>query len=108
MMYCNALPAHAVPHHDTVGRNPQLPVIRRLGSCCSAATFFAAKAKFKRQEAAAAAPRGLVRRTLLCRGPLACATKKASRNLPGLAVSAAINKVGARQASRGDERPPRG
>jgi hypothetical protein len=56
MMYCNALPAHAVPHHDTVGRNPQLPVIRRLDSWCSATTFFAAKAKFKRQEPDAAVP----------------------------------------------------
>jgi hypothetical protein len=56
MMYCNALPAHAVPHHDTVWRNPQLPAISRLNSRCVAASFIAGKAKFKVQAAAAAVP----------------------------------------------------
>jgi hypothetical protein len=72
MMYCNALPAHAVPHHDTVGRNPQLPVIRRLNPRCRTASFIAGKAKFKVQAAAAAVPGGLGRRTFYTSVPWKC------------------------------------
>jgi hypothetical protein len=64
-----------------------------------AARFIAGKAKFKVQAAAAAVP-GMSSAERMVRSPgYACAgTKNASCNLPGLAVSAAIAKVGARQS----------
>jgi hypothetical protein len=74
-----------------------------------AASFIAGKAKFKEQAAVAAVPGGFVLRTPLWRMDMpGQESKTASRNLPGLAVSAAINKVAHGKHRAAMKRPPRG